>query len=147
MELVYNILTSNTIIFALIGFIFFSYLIVGLLTWSFIKPLKYLGFPIIIVGLFSFALKGLLTIGLNSIELDGLGIIRALITSSGNIFVKFAVIFISTGTIMVILYFVLNKVLKSKNSQKPKEQVKAKEESYIESAEEEISEEEEMTEE
>lgn len=35
----------------LFGFIIISYLILALLTWSFIKPLKYLGIPMIIVGI------------------------------------------------------------------------------------------------
>lgn len=118
MEAVYSFITGESLLLSLLAFIAVSYVIVGLLTWSFIKPLKYLGFPIVIVGLISFGLKSILALVLETMDLEGAGIIKIFINSSGNLFIKYAVICLITGAIMIASYYALNITLKTGKTKK-----------------------------
>ena len=121
MEAIINFLTSGAILTAFICVIAVSYLIIGLLTWSFIKPLKYLGVCSTIVGLVGFVLKLLLSYIVDILDIEGIGIVKSIILASGNVFLKYAVIFLVVGILLEVLYYVINKTLKSNKKKKDKD--------------------------
>lgn len=64
MDSLLNTISSTLIIYIFIGFIIFTYLLLSLLNWSFVKPLKFMGISSIIVGAIVSSLRlfsGLLT--------------------------------------------------------------------------------------
>ncbi len=119
----YNFITGQSIILWFIAFLILSYLIEALFTWSFIKPLKYLGIPIIIVGIVSLILKVILMLGVDTLFKDKLAFIKPFFDNSENLFIKYGIICIAVGIVMIIIYVIINKILKSKASdnEKPKD--------------------------
>ena len=57
-----GIVLGKTFILYFLLFILVSYLLLALLTWSFIKPLKYLGIPFIVVGILTLIARFVLPI-------------------------------------------------------------------------------------
>lgn len=108
MEAAYNFLTGPSLIICFIAFILVSYILLGLLTWSYIKPLKYIGIPALITGVITLSLKGAVSLTVNYIAKEELELFKPFLDECGNLFVIFALIFIISGIILITLYALIN---------------------------------------
>ena len=104
MEVAYNFLTGPGLILSFIGFILLSYIILGLLTWSFVRPLKYLGITSIITGFITLTLKGGVYLTVNYFAKDDLELFKPFLDECGNLFAILGIIFIVCGIILVVIH-------------------------------------------
>lgn len=119
-----NMLTGSLVIYVLLVFVFFSYGIVSILTWSPIKPLKYLGFPVILAGVLSLCVRTLFIINPYDMSYNSLA---RLVASKGEfVFLKYGITLIVIGVIMLGIYYLIT-FLKIKNQKeivdKPSEEL------------------------
>lgn len=109
-----NLLTGGAVIYALIVFFAFSYGIVALLTWSPLKPLKYLGFPVILSGVLSICLKALFYI--NPHDMSYSSLVKLVASKGEAVFFKYGVVLLIIGVIMLGIYYMIT-FLKIKKGQ------------------------------
>ena len=115
MEVAYNFITSKYLFIAFIAFIIFSYILLGLLTRSFNKPLKYLGYPTVIVGLINFGVDLSFNYLYKVIPEAELIFLKPFFISCQKIFLRFGIICSIVGVVILIIYYVINKILKNKS--------------------------------
>ena len=117
MKQISNFLSSPTFIIVFIIFLILSYFLIKLLTGSYLKPLKYLGIPCLITGIFTISLKWVINLIKEYLTQNNLGILNTVMETFKDIFVKFGLIFIAIGLLSLIIYFILNKVLNNKKNE------------------------------
>lgn len=100
----------------LAGFIVISYLLLCLMTWSFYKPLKYLGIPVIGTGTILLIIRFLPSIILNFFNFDA-KIIKTLLPSLLKPVLIKGILCIVIGTGMIVIYGFINKKIKKNDSQ------------------------------
>lgn len=99
---------NNGMIWVYIGlFLICMYLLISLLTWSFIKPLKYLGIPTCFVGVFFLIIRLSSSLVLNIFE-EKANIIKILLPSMLKPILFNGIIALLIGVLMIILYVVVN---------------------------------------
>ena len=98
----------------LVGVVLSFYLIVGLLTWSFIKPLKYLGIPTIIAGIFTIILRFILPVIARIMFSDVMIISKVLPALLGPLLETGVVVFV-IGIIMLVTNYFITRKLENKN--------------------------------
>lgn len=110
---VVDFITGSNIMVIFLCFLVFSYLIMVLMTWSLIKPFKYLGFPVIAVGIALIVCKFAIKPISAAFASDFKGFLP-LITNHGATFLTFGLLLIVMGITIEVLYLVLrtNLVLK-----------------------------------
>lgn len=112
------LVSDNKIWISVFLFVLVSYIIVGLLTWSFIKPLKYLGIPTICVGslfLFIRLFAGIASEILGE-RISAIGIILPAVLKP---VLLNGIICLTLGIAMIITYVIITKTMKKKNSDIP----------------------------
>jgi len=102
-----NFINSQNIYLYIIGLFVLFYIIIGLLTWNIIKPLKYIGIVHIIVGIIFMVLK-LLPYSISVLYENKL-LEMILPTVIKPIFIIGLYIF-GSGLLMVILYRIIKKI-------------------------------------
>lgn len=112
---IYSWLASGAFIYFLLVFLAFSYGIVALMTWSPLKPLKYLGFPTIVVGVVGLITQNGFTQLLPEL-LEGVSEkVAVLVIDHGiSYFMWSSIMCIVIGILMEVLYFTINGLLKKK---------------------------------
>ena len=112
MEVVYNFVTGKGLIISIIVFIILSYLIMALITWSIKKPLKYLGISIIITGIITLIMKYVFSLVIKYGLEEKLGFFKPFFASCEELFVKYGVSILAIGIGMIIVYKILDLILK-----------------------------------
>ena len=102
-------------------FFILMYLLISLLTWSFIKPLKYLGIPTVLVGILLIIVRLSSSIILNFTNIET-GLITALLPLVLKPLVIYGIVCTLFGILMIVAYIIITKNLKNK---KETNQVKA----------------------
>lgn len=101
------------------------FLLVSLFTWSFYKPLIWLGIPTIMVGILTASI-GSTRLLMNNITIEELGsyqtIIENLVSPILNNLLIYGLIILAKGTIMVIIYSIIDKHKRKKETQKLEEE-------------------------
>lgn len=104
---------DNGMVWVYIGIFFvLMYLLISLLTWSFIKPLKYLGVPTILVGILLIVIKLLSRVIANGFGLES-GIINLLPLILKPLLI-YGIVCTCIGILMIVLYRIINKKQKNK---------------------------------
>ena len=102
-----NLLNENLILYLII-FIVSFYLLISLLTWSFIKPLKYLGISNIVVGIVIIIIRLLLNSITNLIP-EYIKIFEIILPTIVKPLLISGIICIIIGIIMLIINYLINK--------------------------------------
>ena len=106
---------NTNLVWLYIGlFLIFTYLLISLLTWSLLKPLKYLGIPTIVTGVLFLIVRLLssVIVGLFSIEFP---VIKVVLPSILKPVLISGLLCMIIGIVMIVLYVVINNHLKNKN--------------------------------
>ena len=103
-----NLLNKNLILYLII-FIILFYLVISLFTWSFIKPLKYLGISNIIVGILIIIIRFLLNSIINIALPDYIKIFDIILPTIVKPLLISGIICIIIGIIMLIINYLINK--------------------------------------
>lgn len=107
-------LLSNGMIWVYIGIFFLvTYLLISLLTCSFIKPLKYLGIPTIIVGVLLIIFRFTSTGIINMIVDEELNIIKIILPNLLKPMLINGIICLLVGILMIVGYKLINKYKKN----------------------------------
>lgn len=107
---------SNGMIWVYIGvFFLISYLLISLLTWSFIKPLKYLGIPTILVGVLLIIVRFTSNIIITLINSDELNMIKVILPNLLKPMLINGIICVLIGIGMVVGYSLINKRIENKD--------------------------------
>lgn len=108
-----NLLNENLTVYLII-FIVLSYLLISLLTWSFIKSLKYLGISNIIVGIVVIVIRFLLNFITNILP-DYINIAEVVLPTIVKPLLLSGISLIIVGIIMLIInYLIIKYKLKNK---------------------------------
>lgn len=111
-----NIITSTYFyIYAIVVFIVF-YLFVSLLTWSFLKPLKYLGIPTMMAGSLFISIRFVPSIIISLIP--NMSIMKYILPSMLKPILIMGISLLIIGILMFIIYILINKYDKSKKDLK-----------------------------
>lgn len=102
-----NVFNENIVIYLILVFVF-SYLIISLLTWSFIKPLKYLGISNIVVGIIVVMIRFLLNFIGNFVP-DYIKLIEVILPSILKPLLMTGIICVIVGIILLIINYLINK--------------------------------------
>lgn len=87
------------------------YFLVALFTWSFLKPVKYLGIPTIACGIVSVLVPFAADFALEAMLGDAY--LVSLVTSTvTSYYLKAGIVLLIVGTLMLVLYYLVNKKLK-----------------------------------
>lgn len=107
-------LFANGMIWIYVGIFFvLTYLFISLLTWSFIKPLKYVGIPTLIVGLLFISIRASSNVLVN-IFVEGDNLINTLMPSLLKPILINGLICFLVGLGMIVGYIFINKKTKNK---------------------------------
>ncbi len=134
MEAAYNFLTGPNLILCFIAFMLASYILLGLLTWSFVRPLKYIGVTSIITGIITLSLKGGVYLTVNYFARDELELFKPFLDECGNLFAIIGTIFIASGIILIVIHKIIdyfyqkNMKEKTKTTETKKAETKTQEE-------------------
>lgn len=115
-EIVKNILTlldKQAFWLYVIGIFVVFYLLVSLLTWSFIKPLKYLGIPTIIVGILFIIIRFVPNALLTLVD-ENINFIKGLLPSILKPVLINGLVCLIVGVLMIVGYTLINKNKKEK---------------------------------
>lgn len=96
-------------------FIVIMYLLISLLTWSFIKPLKYLSIPTILVGILLIIIRLSSSIITNLIDAD-ISFIKNLLPLVLKPLLTNGIVCTLIGITMLMVYIIINKKMKIKNN-------------------------------
>lgn len=108
-----SFLSGRMILLYIALFVIVMYLIISLLTWSFLKPLKYLGIPTLCVGILFIFARFFSTIMIDLLNIK-INIIKTLLPSMLSPVLINGILCTVLGLIMIIVYAVINKRIKSK---------------------------------
>lgn len=124
----YSLVASGSVFYFLLVFIAFSYGIVALMTWSALKPLKYLGFPTIVVGIFCLILySGFNELVPELIEDVSANMADIIIEHGKSYFLISSIVTIIIGALMEVIYFSVASLLKKKKTLKENKEDKNQE--------------------
>lgn len=115
-----NIINSINLYYVFIPLLIIFYFLFALFTWSFLKPLKYIGSVNITTGLMFMSIKLLSTI-INSFNINN--IIKDILPTIINPLFTSGLISLISGIIMMLIYYIVNKIIKNKKEkveQEPK---------------------------
>lgn len=100
---------DNGMVWVYIGIFFIvMYLLISLLTWSFIKPLKYLGIPTMISGMLLIVIRLLARTIINLFDLK-INFINNLLPVILKPLLIYGIICTIIGILMIITYKIINK--------------------------------------
>lgn len=102
-----NILNSNFIIY-LVLFIIIFYLLISLLTWDIIKPLKYLGISNIVVGVIIIIIRFILNEVVTLVP-DYIKFVETILPTILKPILISGILCILFGIIMILAYSLINK--------------------------------------
>ena len=105
-----NLLNQNLILYLII-FIILFYLLISLCTWSFIKPLKYLGISNIVVGIVIIIIRFLLN-SIISLLPDYIKIFEIILPSIVKPLLLSGILCSCIGIFMLIINYLINKYRK-----------------------------------
>lgn len=106
-----NIVNSINLYYVFIPLLVIFYFLFALFTWSFLKPLKYIGSANITTGLMFMSIK-LISPIVNSLKINNV-IKEILPTVINPLFISGIICFLS-GILLMIIYYVINKIIKKK---------------------------------
>lgn len=89
-------------------FILLMYLVIGLLTWSIIKPLKYLGIPTLITGILFIIIRFIPNIVISILDVK-ISVIKAVLPSVLKPIFIYGISSLLIGLVMIILYNLFTK--------------------------------------
>lgn len=113
-----NLIDDGKLLIYFIIFFVFSYLLVALLTWSFIKPLKYLSFPLIITGIIAMGIRFIIPFVINTL-LNGEAVIpQSLLGAILKPLLTCSLSAIIGGIVMFVLYKFIKKYRKLAKKEK-----------------------------
>lgn len=108
---------SGGMIWIYIGIFFLlTYLFISLLTWSFLKPLKYVGIPTALVGLLFLIIRMSLSSVLGFF-VEGESIIKVILPSMLRPILINGLICLGLGVLMVVIYIIINNKRRNKNEE------------------------------
>ena len=103
-----EIINGKMILVYVAIFIVAMYLIISFFTWSFIKPLKYLGIPTLISGIVFTIIRFIPNAFINLIEAE-YSFIKIILPSMLKPILINGILCILTGVVMIVLYSLINK--------------------------------------
>jgi len=109
-----NIVNSINLYYVFIPLLVIFYFLFALFTWNFLKPLKYIGSANITTGLMFMSIK-LISPIVNSLKIDNV-IKEILPTVINPLFISGIICFVS-GILLMIIYYVINKIIKKKDKE------------------------------
>lgn len=116
MQLLIKYAGPKMIITYIIGFSIIMYLLISLLTWSFIKPLKYLGIPTLLVGLLLVVIRLASSFILDFVNID-IAVVNNILPIIIKPLLTNGIMCSSIAILMLLLYSLLNK--KERNTDEP----------------------------
>lgn len=132
MEAAFNFLTGPGLVICFVGFLVLSYIILALLRWSFIDPLKNLSIPIMIVGVITFLAKWAVYYTVNYLVKDDLDLFKPFLDNCGDLFLQMGLVIFGTGVLLLVIYKILDVVRSNHQKKKKKESYSKDEEENIE---------------
>ena len=110
-----NLLNANLILYLVI-FIILSYILISFFTWSFIKPLKYLGISNIVVGVIVIIIRFLLNI-IDVFVPDYIKIVEIVLPTIVKPLIVSGIVAIISGILMLVVNYLINKYKEKNNKQ------------------------------
>ena len=112
-----SIITGYAFVLAFVIFFVFSYLLVALLTWSFVKPFKYLSISFIVVGVFVLIFRlSIPSISSLILASENINLPTFLLPTLLKPFLNAGLISIFVGILFIGFYIFINKVMKKDNT-------------------------------
>lgn len=110
----FEFFNSTTFILCFVAFLIVFYLLISLLTWSMIKPLKYMGIPTLIVGIICIPIYLAPNVIINFLPLDEyVNIIEKVLPLFMKPLLIYGIACFIVGLLMIIVYKIINKKRKS----------------------------------
>lgn len=105
-----QIISKPQLIIGIIAFVIFSYFFIALLTWSLIKPLKYLSTSFFIIGIIILIFRFAFPIIITSVLQNELNIPSTILNVILNPFLRSGIICIIIGILFITTYIIIGKL-------------------------------------
>lgn len=105
-----QIISKPQLIIGIIAFVIFSYFFIALLTWSLIKPLKYLSTSFFIIGIIILIFRFTFPTIITSVLQNELNIPSTILNVILNPFLRSGIICIIIGILFITTYIIIGKL-------------------------------------
>ena len=113
-----QIISKPQLIIGIIAFVIFSYFFIALLTWSLIKPLKYLSTSFFIIGIIILIFRFTFPTIITSVLQNELNIPSTILNVILNPFLRSGIICIIIGILFITTYIIIGKLKINKTKSK-----------------------------